>query len=173
MPASILIAYTTRSGSTKEVAESIHATLRGAGFWPDLLPMSQVDTLQGRTAVLLGAPLYIGRFPSDFHTFLARFRTPLSVLRPWIFALGPTRNQPGDFDAAHAQAEKQLRRYPWLQPADLRIFGGRWSAASLPFPLSLLTRLPAMKNVPATDIRDWQSIRNWTLSIAGQIKPAA
>lgn len=173
MPASILIAYTTRSGSTKEVAESIHATLRDAGLWPDLLPMSQVDSLQGRTAVLLGAPLYIGRFPSDLYAFLGRFRAPLSVLRPWFFVLGPTRNEPSDFEAAHKQAEKQLRRYPWCKPADLHIFGGRWSTADLQFPLSFLTRLPAMKNVPASDIRDWPAIRNWSLTIANQVKPAA
>ena len=173
MPASILIAYATRSGSTKEVAETINATLRDAGLWPDLLPMSEVDTLQGRTAVILGAPLYIGRFPSEFHAFMARFRTPLSVLRPWTFVLGPTRNQPADFDAARKQAAQQLRRYPWLKPADLQIFGGRWSTATLPFPFSFLTRLPAMKNVPASDIRDWPAIRNWTLAIADQLKPAA
>lgn len=173
MPASILIAYTTRSGSTKEVAESIHATLRDSGFWPDLLPMSQVDTLQGRTAVLLGAPLYMGRLPSDFHAFVARFRTPLSVLRPWIFVLGPTRNQPADFEAAQNQAQKQLHRYPWCKPADLHIFGGRWSTANLPFPFSVLTRLPAMKKIPSSDVRDWPAIRQWTLTIADQFKPAA
>ena len=173
MSASILIAYSTRSGSTKEVAESIAATLRDAGFWPDVMPMHQVTSLEGRTAVILGAPLYIGSFPKELHQFFGRLREPLSAAHPWFFVLGPITEKPADFDMAHTQALKQLRRYPWFRPAELRVFGGRWSTANLPFPMSLLTRLPAMKKVPASDVRDWAAIRTWTLGIAQQIKPAA
>jgi len=173
MSASILIAYTTRSGSTKEVAESISATLRDAGFWPDVLPVSEVTALEGRSAVILGAPLYMGSFPKELHRFFARLRDPLSASHPWFFVLGPTTDKPADFDAARRQAEKQLRRYPWFKPTELHIFGGRWSAAHLPFPFSVMSRLPAMKKMPESDLRDWAAIRAWTLSVAQQIKPAA
>lgn len=173
MSASILIAYTTRSGSTKEVAESISATLRDAGFWPDVMPMHEVTSLEGRSAVILGAPLYIGSFPKELHQFFARLRDPLRAAHPWFFVLGPVSDKPADFDAARTQAGKQLRRYPWFKPAEIHIFGGRWSTASLPFPMSLLTHLPAMKKIPPADVRDWAAIRTWTLGIAQQIKPAA
>ena len=66
MSTSVLISYTTRSGSTKEVAEAIAATLRDAGLWPDLLPMSQTMSLRGQSSVILGAPLYMGRLPKEF-----------------------------------------------------------------------------------------------------------
>ncbi len=167
MSTSVLISYATRAGSTREVAEAVSSTFREAGLWPEMLPMAQVDSFQGAAAVILGAPLYMGRFPREFHKFVVRHRRALAPLRPWLFVLGPTRNEPADFVAARSQALKQLERYQWIHPAELQIFGGRWDATRLPFPFTLLRR------VPASDIRDWPAIHEWSLSVANQIKPAA
>ncbi len=175
MPADILIAYATRSGSTAEVAEAIGASLREAGLKPEVLPMRLVESLEGRTAVILGAPLYIGRFPDEFQKFLARHRNALALMRPWCFVLGPTRTEPKDFEAARNQATKQLDRYRWFHPADLQIFGGKWDVNTLKFPFSLartLHLIPASMN-STTDIRDWEAIRAWSEGIARQLKPAA
>lgn len=175
MPTAILIAYATRGGSTGEVAEAVGASLHDAGLMPDVLPMHQVESLEGRTAVILGAPLYVGRFPDEFHKFLARHRDALAKLRPWCFVLGPTRTEPADFEAARKQAEKQLGRYGWFHPAGLQIFGGKFDPGHMPFPFSLARHLPKfiVKEIPATDIRDWAAIREWALKVADQIKPAA
>ena len=78
--------------------------------------------------------------------------------------------EPSDFDAARKQAEKQLRQYPWIKPVEVHVLGGRWSMEKLPFPISLIRRLPVMKKVPASDIRDWRAIRAWALNVAHQIK---
>jgi len=175
MVSSVLIAFATRSGSTAEVAEAMAAALKEAGVPAEILAMSQVNSLTGREAVILGAPLYVGRFPKEFHRFFRIHREALGAMRPWVFVLGPIRNEPKDFEAARSQAEKQLSHYPWLRPADLRVFGGRWSTAALPFPLSLMLRLPGnpLKKVPAEDIRDWVAIRDWAAAIATQIKSPA
>src|SRR6478609_3853030 len=66
MQSSVLIAYATRSGSTGEVAEAIAAAMQEAGVPAEVLPVSQVTSLAGREAVILGAPIYIGKFPKDF-----------------------------------------------------------------------------------------------------------
>jgi hypothetical protein len=39
--------------------------------------------------------------------------------------------------------------------------------------MSLLRGLPAMKNVPASDIRDWKAIEAWAKGLVQRIKPAA
>ncbi len=173
MSASVLITYATRAGSTKEVAESIAATMRDVGLWPDTSPMHKEPSLLGQSAILLGAPLYMGRFPREFHQYVASHRAQLHSIHPWIFVLGPTRNLPADFAAARKQALKQLQRYAWLQPTEVHIFGGRWAVQNLPFPFSALKHLPAAKKIPASDIRDWHAIRHWALDIAHQIRPAA
>jgi menaquinone-dependent protoporphyrinogen oxidase len=172
MPAAILIAYATRSGSTAQVADAIAAALLEDNLTSDVIPMHLVETLKGRTAVILGAPLYIGLFPDEFHKFFSRHQSALALMRPWFFVLGPTRTEPKDFEAARNQAAKQLYRYSWFQPADLRIFGGKWDVNSIPFPFSLARRLIPAGKVPPSDIRDWAAIRNWAAGIARELKPA-
>jgi menaquinone-dependent protoporphyrinogen oxidase len=55
-----------------------------------------------------------------------------------------------------AQAiEKELAQFPWLKPVALELFGGKFPE-KLTFPHTLL---PALKNMPASDIRDWTAIR--------------
>ena len=175
MLSSVLIAFATRSGSTAEVAEAIAAAMKEAGVPVEILAVSQINSLTGREAVILGAPLYVGRFPKEFHRFFRLHHEALRAMRPWFFVLGPVKNKPQDFESAQKQAEKQLARYPWLRPAELRVFGGRWSTAALPFPFSLMRRLPGnpLNKIPADDIRDWGAIRQWAATIAKQIKSAA
>ncbi len=175
MLASVFVAYATRSGSTAEVAHAIGASLRKSGLAVDVAPVSLVDSVPRMTAVILGVPLYMGRFPKEFHRFLARHRAALEILKPWCFVLGPTRANPSDFEAARNQATRQLGRYDWFCPADVHVFGGRWDPKTLPFPFSLAARLPGhpLEKIPAADVRDWGEIDQWATGIARQIKPAA
>ncbi|HEY1575535.1 MAG TPA: flavodoxin domain-containing protein [Terracidiphilus sp.] len=170
MPAEVLIAYCTRSGSTAEVAQAMGETMRAAGVRADVKPMVEVESIAPGTAVMLGTALYIGHFPKDFHRFVARFQKELEQVRPWIFVLGPTEKERKQFAAAEEQARKELRKYPWLRPADMRVLGGKFDPQhlSLPFPMSLIMKLPAnpMKKLPASDIRDWAWIRRWVEAIA-------
>ena len=175
MLASVFVAYTSRSGSTAEVAQAIVASMRKSGLAVDIAPVSQVASIPRMTAIVLGAPLYMGRFPKEFHRFLALHRSALEILKPWCFVLGPTRTNPSDFEAARNQAIKQMSRYNWFCPADVRVFGGRWDPKTLPFPFSLAARLPGhpLEKIPAADVRDWGEIDKWAAGIARQIKPAA
>jgi menaquinone-dependent protoporphyrinogen oxidase len=175
MLASMFVAYSSRGGSTAEVAQAIAASIRKSGLVVDIAPVSQVASVPRMTAVILGAPLYIGQFPKEFHRFLARHRAALEVLKPWCFVLGPTQTKPSDFEAARHQAIRQLARYKWLCPADVHVFGGRWDPKHLPFPFSLVARMPGhpLDKIPAADVRDWTEIERWATGIARQIKPAA
>ena len=175
MPASVFVVYATRSGSTGEVAQAIGASVRKSGLAAGVAHVSQVDSVPRMTEVILGAPLYMGQFPKEFHRFLARHRGALEILKPWCFVLGPTRTNPRDFEAARHQAVKQLARYMWFCPADVHVFGGRWDPKTLPFPFSLIRRLPGhpLEKIPAADVRDWAEIDEWAAGIARQIKTAA
>ena len=170
MPPEVLIAYCTRSGSTREVAEAIGRTMNEAGVQADVKPMVEVQSVPEGTAVMLGTALYIGRFPKEFHGFVGRFRNELEKVRPWIFVLGPTEKERKHFASAEEQARKELSKYPWLRPADMRVLGGRFDPEhlKLPFPMSLVMKLPAnpMRKLPVSDIRDWEWIEQWSRAIA-------
>jgi menaquinone-dependent protoporphyrinogen oxidase len=175
MLAPILVAYSTRTGSTAEVAQTIAEVLREAQLPVDVARMSDLKSLRRYSAVVLGAPLYVGQMPGELHRFLSRFPVQLRAVPQWFFVLGPIEGKPEEFSKAGEQAEKQLRRYIWIQPMEVKILGGRFDVNHMPFPFSLARHLPAFpaKDIPARDIRDWKDIRAWASMIARHLQPAA
>ncbi len=175
MLAPILVAYSTRTGSTAEVAQAIAEVLREAQLSVEVARMSDLKKLGRYSAVVLGAPLYVGQMPGELHRFLSRFPVQLGAVPQWFFVLGPIDGKPEEFSKAGEQAEKQLKRYTWIQPMEVKILGGRFDVNHMPFPFSLARHLPAFpaKDIPAKDIRDWKDIRAWASIIARHLQPAA
>lgn len=162
----ILITWATRSGSTAEVATSIVATLRSGGLEVECRPMRDVATLEGYSAAVLGIPLYMTRLHRDGRRFLARHRQELAALPVALFVLGPVHDKEEEFAAARRQLAKQLAGFPWFAPVSQAVFGGRWDPATLGFPWSLL---PAMKNVPVSDARNWTAIHAWAEALRDKL----
>ena len=170
MSASVLVAYATRYGSTQEVAEVGASTLRERGLAVDIQPMRKVRTLDQYRAVVLGAPLFMFHWHKDALSFLARHRAALTARPVAIFALGPTKSPTDEkeWQGSREQIEKELAQFPWLKPVALELFGGKFPE-KLTFPHTLL---PALKNMPASDIRDWTAIRAWASNLAASLQPA-
>lgn len=88
-----------------------------------------------------------------------------------VFALGPMgAGDEKEWEGARAQLDKELARYPWLTPVAAAMFGGRFDPAALRFPYSLI---PALRQMPASDLRDWAAIRAWAGDLAAQLQPAS
>lgn len=168
MSATILVAYATRYGSTKEVAESVANTLRNAGFILEVLPLREVRSLNGVDAVIMGAPLQMFHWHPDALHFLNRFKTPLSSLPVAVFALGPFHVEESEFSEARKQLGNELAKYPWFAPIDVVVFGGKFDPARLAFPMNMF---PALKQMPALDIRDWDAIREWSVRMGEKFSP--
>jgi menaquinone-dependent protoporphyrinogen oxidase len=169
MSASVLVAYATRYGSTQEVAEAVAATLGERGIEVELQPMREVRTLDQYRAVVLGAPLYMFRWHKDALHFLERHRTALMARPVAIFALGPFHADEKEFQGSREQLDKELAKFPWLAPGVIQIFGGKFDPEELTFPHNLV---PALKKMPASDVRDWTAIRAWASNLAAQFQPA-
>jgi menaquinone-dependent protoporphyrinogen oxidase len=169
MSASILVAYATRYGSTQEVAESIAATLRDGGTAIDCRPLKEVKTLEGYSGVVVGAPLYMFHWHKDAKSFLSRHRQALMARPVAVFAMGPLKDEAKDWQDVRAQLEKELAGFPWLAPVAAEVFGGKHDPAKLTFPHNLI---PALKQMPATDIRDWAAIRAWAISLTAKLAPS-
>jgi menaquinone-dependent protoporphyrinogen oxidase len=170
MSASVLVAYATRKGSTQEVAEAVAAALREHGLEVDTQPMRKVRSLAGHAAVVLGTALYMFRLHKDARRLLARHREALTERPVAIFALGPFHDDEKEWQGARSQLDKELAKFPWLTPVAREIFGGKFDPAKLRFPWSWL---PALKQLPATDIRDWTAIPAWASNLAGKLQPGA
>jgi menaquinone-dependent protoporphyrinogen oxidase len=171
----VLVAYSTRTGSTAEVAEVIAEVLREAQLPVEVARMRDVKTLDQYGAAILGAPLYMGAMPSEMHRFLSRCRVRLAGMAAWVFVLGPIQGKAEEFNSAGEQAAQQLAQSPWFDPVEVKILGGRFDVNRMPFPFNLARHLPAfpVKDVHPSDIRDWDDIRAWAAAIARLIQPAA
>ena len=74
-----------------------------------------------------------------------------------------------NFRSSREQLDKELAKFPWLTPGAIAIFGGKFDPQKLTFPYNLV---PALKNMPASDIRDWTAIRAWASTLAAMLQPA-
>jgi menaquinone-dependent protoporphyrinogen oxidase len=162
MPDSVLVGYATRYGSTREVAEAVAAALRERGLEVALRPLRDVRTLAGYSAVVLGAPLFMFRLHKDARRFLARHRQALAERPVAIFAPGPvTAGDEKEWQGSRDQLDKELAAFPWLKPVAVEIVGGVLDPAKIRFPASLF-----MRQVPASDLRDWTAIRAWASNLS-------
>jgi menaquinone-dependent protoporphyrinogen oxidase len=100
--------------------------------------------------------------------FLQRYHANLSAQPVAIFVLGPFYAEEKEFAGAREQLDKDLATVPWLTPEAIVIFGGKFDPAKLAFPHNLL---PALRNMPASDVRDWMTIRAWASDLAAKLQP--
>jgi menaquinone-dependent protoporphyrinogen oxidase len=159
--ACVLVAYATKYGATREVADAVAAAFREHGVKADVRPARDVRSLDGYSAVVLGGALYFFRWHSDARRFLARHRKALSKVPAAVFALGPIDDTPDGFADARKHLDGTLTKASWLAPVSVAVFGGRVEPSALRFP----DNNPAFKAMPPSDIRDWTAIRAWADSL--------
>jgi menaquinone-dependent protoporphyrinogen oxidase len=144
----VLMAYATKNGSTRQVAEAVTAAMREAGAQVTALPARQVrESAAGYDLVVLGAPLYSGRWHRDAHRFLKRHRRELAVVCVAVFGMGPRTDTEEAWGRSRAQLDQALAKRAWLAPVAVTIFGG--------------VDPPGRGKRPRRDLRDWQAIHTW------------
>ena len=163
---SILVAYASTGGSTREVAEFVTETLRDAGLEVVLKSVNEVASLEDYTALVLGAPMYNTLLHTDARLFLNRRKADLNDLKVAIFALGPVgKGDASDFKGSRTQIAMELKRFPWLKPIALEMFGGKMKATDSGF---LLNKI--FKPTPAVDYRDWDAIKAWAQGLVEHLR---
>ncbi len=173
---SILVAYATKHGTTREVAEVIASELRARGLSATLRAADDVQDLRAfdavvldaYDAVVLGGPLYHGHWHREASRFLMRHRRALEALPLAVFALDPACApvpNAAERACARGQLEGALRKAPWLTPVDTQLSGAALD------PSRLHSRFNRM---PDTDWRDWGAVRRWAAALpaALEIEPA-
>lgn len=167
MTTTILVAYATRYGSTKEVAETVAATLGEQGLEVEVKTAREVRSLDGYGAVVLGTPLYMGALYKDVRALLERNQAALEQTPLALFALGPISAAEG-VEGSRKQLDAALAKLPWLSPVATEVFVGKYDPARLGFKDKMIAALPAspLHGEPAHDERDWEAIRGWARAMA-------
>jgi len=151
----VLVAYASKHGSTREIAERICEMIQSTGLRAHLRPAMGADDLEGYGAVVLGGSIYRGRWHRQAHRFLRRHEDALADRPLAVFGSGPVEGGPVALFEARAQLDSALARHD-VDPVAVEIFGGRIDPSHLLFPLSRMA---------ASDSRDWDAIEAWGRSL--------
>jgi menaquinone-dependent protoporphyrinogen oxidase len=166
----ILIAYASRYGATREIAEAIGRVLQERGNAVDVRPAGEVARLEGYRAVVLGSALYSGGWLEDARELLESYQEELSALPVWLFSSGPTT--PGDPVEALAGwvYPDELRGLVMsVRPLDIALFAGKIDPDVLNLQDWLINR--SMRAVIG-DFRNFARIELWATHIADRLEAA-
>lgn len=174
MSKSILVAFATRYGSTKEVAEKIGQVFIQSGIEVDVLPCKKIVTLDHYQFIVIGTPFYIGSMLKDAKNFLLINQDILSKKPVAFFALGPIGDTEKELTDTQNQLDNELTQFPWLKPISTAMFGGKYEPDKLRFLDKLLTKPPAspLHNLTANDARNWDEINNWAKNLSSTLLSA-
>ena len=107
----ILVAFATKAGSTEEVAAAIADALRKSGNIVDLRRARDVREPASRWGcIVLGAPIYSGRWHRDAHRFLKRHRGELERVPVAIFGMGPRSPEEEAWQRSRSQLDRARQR---------------------------------------------------------------
>jgi menaquinone-dependent protoporphyrinogen oxidase len=176
----VLIAYASRHGATRGIAERIADRLRAAGSEVDVRPAAEVRDVAAYDAVVVGAAAYMYHWLKDATHFVERNRALLATRPTWLFSSGPVGSDAVDAKGRDVLQACVPREFGHLRtaihPRGERIFFGAWDPSARPIGLAerLMRAMPAAARdvMPTGDFRDWPAIDAWADEIAAQI-PAA
>ncbi len=159
----ILIAVSSKHGSTAEIAEAIGTTIRQAG--PDLevevVDAERVGTVEPYDAVIVGSALYMGRWMGPARDLVQHDAVALRDRPVWLFSSGPLGDKRDPADAREGLTLLEL-----VGGRDHQVFAGKADKADF----GILERgVLSMVKAPFGDHRDWPAIRAWATSIAAEL----
>ena len=171
MDKNILVAYASKYGATKEIAEKIAEVLRQAGLQTDVIPADGSPDITPYKAIILGSAVYVGKWQKEAVEFLQANENILANRPVWLFSSGPT----GEGDPV--ELVEGVRLPPALQPIadriqprDIAVFHGYINPDKINF-----IEKWSIKNLvkkPFGDFRDWDVITAWATSIAATLRNA-
>jgi menaquinone-dependent protoporphyrinogen oxidase len=163
----VLVAYASKRGSTKEIAEAVAKALRGAGLEADCLSTDEVESLEPYNAVVLGSAVYMKRWRGDARHFLRTYGWRLEHLPFWVFSSGPV-GEPEKDDPSWIEPSKVVKRIEQLGTRGHVVFGGRVPTEPHgPMEKAMVDNTPPEYR----DRRDWGEIHAWAIGIASELKP--
>lgn len=167
-PQRVLVAYATRGGSTRELAEQVAQVLERSGVSLDLQPVAAVADVARYRAVVLGSALYFQQLMPEARRFLSE-NAPLLATRPLaLFSVGAEmrKGTPAARAAAARWVEQSLVGIPDLKPFALEHFAGAVELRRL----GLWWRLLVLATFGERgDWRDIAGVRAWSSALLPQL----
>ncbi len=157
----ILLVYATRCGSTEEIARYIGKELSSLGVPVDILPAKKDIDIAGYKAVIVGSAVRIGKCMEEAVEFVTSRRKELIKLPVAYFVVCLTMKDDTE--------ENRVKTFDFLkllsdtvEPVKVGLFAGSVDYKKFSLPLRLMAK---SVKIPEGDYRDWDKIKEWTLSL--------
>ena len=192
----ILVTYATMAGSTVEVAQAVGEEIVKSGSQVDILPISEIISLDGYDGVVVGGPMIMGwhRAALGFlKTHRAAFQhIPLAV---FVMAMSLTQTEKTNVDGVPVYVDEKLPKTPEkagqltfreryarlssylrpilkairpVKPVSIGVFGGRLEYGRLKWWAVLFVML--VVQAPAGERRNWDAIRSWAAGLPAALQ---
>jgi menaquinone-dependent protoporphyrinogen oxidase len=174
----ILVAYDSRHGATRGIAERIARGLRLAGHHAEARPVLAVGDPADYDAAVIGSACYGSRWLRDSSEFVYRHRKVLARRPVWLFSSGPLGTGPADASGRgprSAAVPVEIAEFTReLRPRGHEVFSGALDPSRLTLAERWRRSLPGgHAQLPAGDYRNWAQIDAWAACIARELAAAA
>lgn len=172
----VLVAYASRHGATRGIAERIAEGLTAAGLTAEAVPISEVAELDHYDAFVIGSAAYMFHRLRQATRFVRHHREQLARRPVWLFSSGPLGTDPVDDDSndvLKVTRPKEFDHLPTLIGSrGEQIFFGAWDLDAPPVGIveRVMLRGAARSSMPSGDFRDWPAIDAWAAQIAAELE---
>jgi menaquinone-dependent protoporphyrinogen oxidase len=176
----VLVAYATRHGATRGIAERIAERLRADGVAAEVRPAAEVRDADRYDAFVVGGAAYMFHWLGDATKFVERNARVLAAKPTWLFSSGPIGTDLVDKDGRdvfETTVPKEFARLRELaRPRAEKVFFGAIDPDAKPIGLAerFMRVMPAGRDaLPKGDFRDWPAIDAWADDIAAALRVQA
>lgn len=124
----ILVAYASRHGATRGIAEHIARTLERTGLDVTPQPVDNAGPIDEYGAFIIGSAAYMGGWLGEATAFVRQHRDLLARRPVWLFSSGPVGAETVDAKGRvqlKASEPKEFEEFArTIQPRDNRVFFG-------------------------------------------------
>jgi menaquinone-dependent protoporphyrinogen oxidase len=156
----VLVAYSSKTQSTAEIAQTIADELRRGGLEATVADVDTRPDVGKFDAVVLGSALYFFRWRGNAVRFARRNGAALSSRPVWLFSSGPFDRSAEERDIPPVRNAQ--RTFERLRARGHKTFGGR---AMVPSIREGLTR-----EGKETDFRNFRQVRQWAAEVADTLR---
>ena len=168
MAKKVLVAYGTKYGGTREIAEKIGEVLKEENLEVEVLSGDRAGDPVQYDAFIIGSGVYAGMWRKEAVNFVRNNEKILADKPVWIFSSGPTRE--GDVKDLMSDWEYPGKIRPSVEkikPRQITVFHGVADPEKMSFFDKLILK---MVKAPSGDFRNWDTITDWAKNIGVELK---
>lgn len=166
----ILIAYSSRYGSTKEIAEHLGVKLGEEGHIVDVVNASNSPEVDDYSLIIVGSGIQAGAWHKDAKNFLKKNSEKFKSKKIALFVSCGDVLEPEKRDASYKKYLLDQAEAFELKPVAFGFFGGKFDfTGSNNFFYNIFMRLAksefekkGIKTEGIYDFRNWDEIDRWT-----------